>query len=223
MNCKTPCQSVVMLMALTLSLLLTSCDSHIEFPDNAMKIGHVLCSDGDVHPLDVALSSGKTPVAVVFHVKGDETLVGEGYAVYIHDLPSAAFADSLGVKQGTSSDITAFDGNANTFAMFNTPKIGSPIAIEVFDMWHYGQSAYIGSVAEMKLLYSVKGVVNAAIWQCGGEPLSENADECWYWTSSEVEGQETAKAWLYSLGSGAYHETPKDEPHKVRPIVTIHK
>ncbi|KAA5304427.1 DUF1566 domain-containing protein, partial [Phocaeicola dorei] len=36
-----------------------------------------------------------------------------------------------------------------------------------------------------------------------------------------VEGQATAKAWLYSLGSGAIQETPKWQPHKARPIITI--
>ena len=35
--------------------------------------------------------------------------------------------------------------------------------------------------------------------------------------------QETAKAWLYSMGSGAIQETPKTQAHKVRPIITINR
>ncbi|KAA5299734.1 DUF1566 domain-containing protein, partial [Phocaeicola dorei] len=44
---------------------------------------------------------------------------------------------------------------------------------------------------------------------------------CWYWTSTEVEGQQTVKAWLYSTASGTMQETPKTQAHKVRPIITI--
>jgi hypothetical protein len=36
-----------------------------------------------------------------------------------------------------------------------------------------------------------------------------------------VEGQQTAKAWLYSMSSGAMQETPKIQAHRVRPIITI--
>ena len=57
--------------------------------------------------------------------------------------------------------------------------------------------------------------------KCGGTPIPDEDDDCWYWTSTEVEGQATAKAWLYSLGSGAIQETPKWQPHKARPIITI--
>jgi hypothetical protein len=52
-------------------------------------------------------------------------------------------------------------------------------------------------------------------------PLDEY--DCWYWTSTEVSGQETAKAWLYSTGSGAMQETPKTQAHKLRPIITMNK
>lgn len=39
------------------------------------------------------------------------------------------------------------------------------------------------------------------VTKCGGDPLPQDTDEdCWYWTSTEVKGQQTAKAWLYSLG-----------------------
>lgn len=133
------------------------------------------------------------------------------------------FADSIGVAQKTSADLTAFDGNENTFNMFSTSGMGSPLAKSVFDLWRYGQSAYIPSVAQMRLLHGSKQYVNPIIKKCGGEPLPDEAEECWYWTSTEVEGQETAKAWLYSMGSGSLQETPKDQAHKSRPIITINR
>jgi hypothetical protein len=167
--------------------------------------------------------SDKEAIAVVFHTNTDTEIEGEGYAVYLHDLYPEIFADSIGVVQKTSADLTAFDGNVNTFNMFSTSGMGSPLAKSVFDLWRYGQSAYIPSVAQMRLLHASKQYVNPIIKNCGGEPLPDEASECWYWTSTEVEGQETAKAWLYSMGSGSLQETPKDQAHKSRPIITINR
>ena len=134
-----------------------------------------------------------------------------------------AFADSLGVAQGTSADIGALDGNMNTFSLYDTRETASPMAEAVFDLWRYGQSAYIPSVAQMRLLYAVRETVNPVIERCGGHPLPLDENDCWYWTSTEVSGQETAKAWLYSTGSGAMQETPKIQAHKVRPIITLNR
>lgn len=96
------------------------------------------------------------------------------------------------------------------------------MADAVFSIWRYGQSAYVPSVAQMQLMYASKEYVNDCLKKCGGTPLSDSPDDCWYWTSTEVSGQETAKAWLYSIVTGARQETPKDEIHKVRPVVTIY-
>ena len=191
------------------AVLLTACDSHQEFPDTAMKVGHILCTDGQVLPYTSYKESGKKAVGVVFYLNRDSETAAE------------AFADSIGVNQGTSSDVTALDGNANTFALFHTTDASSPLAKSVFDIWSYGQSAYIPSVAQMRLLYGVKAEVNQSIGLCGGDLLPDNPDRCWYWTSTEVKGQQTAKAWLYSVGSGAMQETPKLQAHKARAIITI--
>lgn len=50
---------------------------------------------------------------------------------------------------------------------------------------------------------------------------TDSTGDYWYWTSTEVEGQQTAKAWLYSIGSGAMQETPKTQAHRIRPIITL--
>ena len=186
----------------------------------SVHIGDILCTDGKVVRYEDMQSQGKKPVAVVFYVNHNEDIEGTGYAVYLWDIPSGEFSDSVGVKQSTSADITAYDGNANTFAMYGSGV--SPAANKVFDIWHYGQSAYIPSVAQMRLLYQAKTAVNTYIKQCGGDVIPDNPDECWYWTSTEVKDQESAKAWLYSLSSGALQETPKGQPHKIRPIITLY-
>ena len=216
-NCFSLCGMVVLTMALA------SCDGHHEFPDTSMKVGHVLCTDGRVMALEECDRQNKVPIAVVFHLNNDEKTEGNGYAVYIRDLPDEALPDSVGVAQGTSADLYAQDGNTNTFKMYANSGCGSPAANAVFSMWRYGQSAYIPSVAQMRLLYVAKPYINHVIEKCGGDPLPDEADEVWYWTSTEVAGQETSKAWLYSLGSGAMQETPKLQLHKIRPIVTLNE
>lgn len=216
-------RNYVGLFAILMIASLTACDAHRDFPDTSMKVGHVLCTDGKVMSQDDCERLGKEPIAVVFHVNtgNDERIGGHGYAVYLHDIDRKAFTDSIGIAQGTSADISAYDGNSNTFAIYAGTGCGSPAGQAVFDMWRYGQSAYIGSVAEMRLLYQSKPYINGVIAALGGNPLPDEAGESWYWTSTEVDGQQTAKAWLYSLSSGAIQETPKLQAHKVRPIVTL--
>lgn len=208
------------LCAALMAVAFVSCDEHRDFPDTAMKTCDILCTDGKVVRFEDMQSQGKKPIAVVFHINQTDNMEGTGYAVYLWDIASAEFSDSIGVKQTTSANVTAYDGNSNTYAMYASGV--SPAADEVFNMWHYGQSAYIPSVAQMRLLYQAKNAVNTYIQRCGGEVISDNPDECWYWTSTEVKDQESAKAWLYSLASGALQETPKEQPHKIRPIITLY-
>ena len=74
--------------------------------------------------------------------------------------------------------------------------MGSPLAKSVFDLWRYGQSAYIPSVAQMRLLHVSKQYVNPIIKKCGGEPLPDEAGECWYLLANGV-------AYLVHLVTGA--------------------
>ena len=213
-------KGIAVITALTLGLV--GCDGHHNPLDTSMKVGYILCTDGKTRSYEDYTTSGKEAIGVVFYVNHGEDMDGTGYAVYLHDLAPEAFADSIGVAQGTSADLSAYDGNENTFALYDTDDVSSPMAMQVFDMWRYGQSAYVPSVAQMRLLYVAKEFVNPYIEACGGDLLPDEADGCWYWTSTEVEGQETAKAWLYSMGSGAMQETPKLQKHKVRAKVTLY-
>lgn len=216
-------KKILSILAAAMTLLVAACDGHKDFPDASMKVGDIVCTDGNVLPWDKYEQSDKKAIAVVFHVNQNEDVEGNGYAVYLYDIAPEAFCDSIGVEQGTSADITAYDGNMNTFALYDTKEVSSPLAERVFDLWRYGQSAYIPSVAQLRLLYQVREAVNPYITKCGGTPIPDDDDYCWYWSSTEVEGQETAKAWLYSLGSGAMQETPKWQSHQARPIITLNE
>ena len=86
---------------------LTACDTHIEVPDTAVRPGHVLCVDGKTMPYNEYEQSGKQAIGIVFDTHQEGKSEGYGYAVYLWDIEPAAFADSLGVEQGTSADIEA--------------------------------------------------------------------------------------------------------------------
>jgi hypothetical protein len=213
------------LMAMAMMVVvhgMTSCDDH-ETIDTNIHVGHVLCSDGNVLTADDCKKQGKEPVAIVFYTSKDNNDNGEGLAVGLKEISAVAFSDTLGVNQGTTASTTNKDGNANTFALYSNSKAGSPLAKEVFAVWRYGQSAYIPSVAEMRLLYAAIDVVNPLMVRFGGDPIARQNNGCWYWTSTEVEGQASAKAWLYSLGTGAMQETPKTEAHPARYIITLNR
>lgn len=210
------------LLALAAFMGLCSCECHhFDEPPVTMKVGHVLCTDGEVMPLCKFLESSKAAIGIVFYLNNNPDAANKGFAVYLNDLEPAAFAEELGFEQGTSCSLSKLDGNANTFAIYSAEDVKSPMAEEVFSIWSHKQSAYIPSVQQLRLLREAKDNINERIALCGGDPLPDDADECWYWSSTEVSGQNTHKAWLFSIHSGAVLETPKNVPHKIRPIITI--
>lgn len=144
------------IITLSVASLVTSCHCPHGEPVPEFKIGHVLCTDGEILPFCQYLNSDKEAIGIVFHVNHDADVEGRGYALYLKDLDALAFAETLGNEQGTSADITALDGNANTYAMYSAEEVKSPLAEAVFDLWRYGQSAYIPSVAQCRLLQSQK-------------------------------------------------------------------
>lgn len=210
-------------IALLFAVGLTSCDGHKELPDTSMKIGHVLCTDGEVLSLCDFRESDKEPYGIVFYINHDPEKNFRGFAVALDDIGKWAFSDTLGISQGTTMSLTDYDGNENTASLFgNRKQAGSPMAEAVFAMWKYEQSAYVPSVAQMAELFAAKERINPRLQLLGGSPLLDEPDHCWFWTSTEVDGQSTNKAWLYSVASGTIHETPKNQEHYVRPVVTIY-
>lgn len=217
-------KSLVILFIISGGIFLSSCECHhFDEPDPQMSVGDILCTDGSVLTLNEFVEQKKEPVAVVYNVNPDLNSEIVGYAVFLNDIADEAFADSLFVYQNTSKNIYELDGNENTYAIFKTEDVKSPMAMPVFDLWTYGQAAYIPSVAQLRQLQEVHNYINPRIEALGGESLSNDPDECWYWSSTEVEGQEDLKAWLVSMNSGIIHETPKDQKHHCRPVVTIYR
>ena len=208
------------------ALFITSCEE-CDHEGNqsiasSLQVGDVVCSDGSVLSKEKFGSSKKEPVAIVYHVNRNPEIKALGYAVSIRDVAPKTFADSLCVEQETSASLEKEDGNENTHAMYRHEEVKSPLAVYVFDMWRYGQSAYIPSVKQLTYLYQQIGLVNQRIEAVGGLPLSLQPGDCWLWTSTEVEGQKDSKAWLFSMQSGTIQETPKDQSHKFRPVISIY-
>ena len=204
--------SLILLLQLLLLFSSCECDHNLE-PTPPFKIGWVVCTDGEIVPYCTYTENRdnyKVPIALVYWVNPDYTADVAGYAVYLNDLDPAAFSETEMEAQGTSADIRAYDGNENTWVLHSNQNVNSPLAKQVFDIWQYGQSAYIPSVGQLALLFQAKN-------------NTEEADHCWYWSSTEVAGQEPGKAWLYSMHSGAIQETPKLQKHKARPIITIYR
>lgn len=207
--------------SLLLLLPVCSCNcDHEKEPKEPARVGQILCTDGEIISLCDYVKSFKEAIGIVFYLS-DSPGMNRGYAVYLRDLPPLAFADSVGIEQNTSKDILAWDGNQNTYSLLSNKEVHSPMAQQVFDMWKYGQSAYVPSVAEYRLLLDNKDFISERLVAIGGDPLPDDPDNCWLWTSTEVEGQDKHKAWLFSMHSGSIQETPKEQPHKVRPIITI--
>lgn len=208
------------LFAIILQGLLVSCDEH-EPIDYGHHIGYVLCDDHSCLAPEVYFSQEKRKaVGVVFAEKSEEH---PALAVML-DETRGAFSDSLGLKNGTSTQIDQYDGLTNTIAMYqskvkDTGK-GSPIAEEMFTFHTKGQSDYIPSVAEQRLLVRSSTLINPIIEQLGGTPIDTSKDT-WYWTSTEVAENAGFQAWLCSSVNGGIIETPKTERHKVRAIVRL--
>lgn len=198
----------------------SSCDEY-EPKDNTIHVGYVLCEDHScMRPEDYFRQSKQKGIGVVF---AEQTKDHPLMAVMLEEINNA-FCDSLGLSNGTSGSLTAFDGAANTRAMQNSylteAKKGSPLAMQLFHFHGGGQSDYLPSVAEQRLLIASAKVLNPIIEQLGGTPIALDGD-CWYWTSTEVAGNNGKQAWLCSAANGGIIETPKTEKHKARAIIQI--
>lgn len=205
---------------LAVSIGLSSCDAY-QPTDKAIRVGYVLCDDHSCMSLDAYFGQGtRKAVGVIFSEQSEERPL---MAVLLKEL-NEVFCDSAGLSNGTSGSLTAFDGAANTRAMqrsYNAERQkGSPLAMKLFAFHEDGQSDFLPSVAEQRLLNAAAPAINPIIERLGGTPIAL-AGDCWYWTSTEVSGNEGLQAWLCSSANGGIIETPKTESHKARAIVQI--
>lgn len=214
-----PVLSMMLMIAIT--IFSTSCDNH-EPIDRDIHVGYVLCNDHSC--MDTASYFNQTKrkaVGVVFAEKTDDH---PALAVMFDEL-NEVFCDSVGMVNGTSTDITSFCGFKNTIAMYNSYSAetgkGSPLAMEMTNFHANGQSDYLPCVAEQRLLASSARVINPVLEKLGGTPIALEGD-CWYWTSTEVEDNPGVQAWLCSADNGRFLATPKTQRHKARAIVEIY-
>ena len=214
-----PVLSMMLMIAIT--IFSTSCDNH-EPIDRDIHVGYVLCNDHSC--MDTASYFNQTKrkaVGVVFAEKTDDH---PALAVMFDEL-NEVFCDSVGMVNGTSTDITSFCGFKNTVAMYNSYSAetgkGSPLAMEMINFHANGQSDYLPSVAEQRLLASSSRVINPVLERLGGTPIALEGD-CWYWTSTEVEDNPGVQAWLCAADNGRFLPTPKTQRHKARAIVEIY-
>lgn len=199
---------------------LTSCDDY-QPTDRAIHVGYILCDNHSCMAPDTYFAqSTHKAVGVIF---AEQTEDHPLMAVMLKEL-EGVFCDSVGLANGTSGSLTAFDGSSNTRAMqksFDTgTKKGSPLAMKLYTFHGNGQSDYLPSVAEQRLLNISAKSINPLIEKLGGTPIAFEGD-CWYWTSTEVNDNSGFQAWLCSSVNGGIIETPKTESHKARAIVQI--
>ena len=185
------------LTALVVLMGFSSCDDY-QPADNAIHVGYILCENHScMNPETYFSQTTHKAVGVVF---AEQTEDHPLMAVMLKEL-NEVFCDSVGFPNGTSGNLTAFDGSANTRAMqksYNAgTKKGSPLAMKLFTFHEGGQSDFLPSVA-----------------------IALDGD-CWYWTSTEVSENSGLQAWLCSSANGGIIETPKTESHKARAIVKI--
>ena len=214
-----PVLSMMLMVAIT--IFSTSCDNH-EPIDRDIHVGYVLCNDHSC--MDTASYFNQTKRKAVGVVFAEETDDHPALAVMFDEL-NEVFCDSVGMVNGTSTDITSFCGFKNTVAMYNSYSAetgkGSPLAMEMINFHADGQSDYLPSVAEQRLLASSSRVINPVLERLGGTPIALEGD-CWYWTSTEVEDNPGVQAWLCSADNGRFLPTPKTQRHKARAIVEIY-
>lgn len=218
------------------AMLMVSCDDH-EALDLGIHPGHILCDDGTVVSEDSFFQmERKNAVAVLFteQLAATSTHPTRFLGVLIREVPQLQFCDSTSMTQGTNTDTSLPVGDLNTIAMQNSYDSksgkGSPLADYVFANHSYGQSDFIPSTREMKMLYIQCETVNRVLRRLHDERdmdvdllcTDSGTDKCWYWTSTEVEANSSRQAWLFSMASGTPHETPKVEYHISRAIVSYY-
>ena len=202
----------------------TSCDDHAPV-DDGIHPGYLLLSDHSVVSEETYSSfpdASRSPVVGV--VFATATASHPSLAVMLNEF-EGKYCDTL-VSCGASTNDTLFNGRANTISMMeatvDTVADICPLAVLAQCSHNDGQSDFIPSVAEMRLLSSASHVVNPVISRHGGTPVCvDPAGDCWYWTSTESASSQKRFSWLCSAVNGGILETVKTERHKARIIVEL--
>ena len=205
--------SLVMLLA---CVGFTSCDDH-DPVDDGIHVGDVVFGDHStmsysLYSVDTLAQMSRTPVGVVF---AEKTKSHPALVVLLREPPTARMTDSLGVSLGTSTALDSCLGRSNTAALFTSGPCPASKYLFGFDN---GRSVYIPSVCEARLLAASLPTVNPIIENLGGTPVRPRPS-IWYWTSTEVSGNEGYEAWTFSAATGSIQPTPKTMNRNIRAII----
>lgn len=192
-----------------------SCDEHVPVV-HGIHVGDVVCDDHTVMDTASFLASpGRRAAGVVFAL---DTERHGALAVRLNEYEDA-FSTPAAASFGTSTDVSAYAGFTNTVAMVaGSDTIISPIALWTATSHTSGQSDYIPSVAEMRLLCVALDRVNPVLERLGAVPVNRAE---WYWTSTEVQANSMSQAWLCAAANGGIMATEKTQHHHVRSIFEL--
>ena len=179
------------------------------------------CNVGDIFYSDKTCSanitSGKTPIGVVFDTTNRLIIGLEQYSKYWSD---GSF-DVPGVSNITSSSAVTADwqGKNNTRVVLEYCKANgkSCPAFEYVNSYKTeGTIAgdwYLPAMGELDAIYGNKDVLNIALGKIGGTKLGTD----WYWSSSEYPGY---GAWYLRFSDGGVgHSNQNYDSYYVRPVM----
>lgn len=205
-------------------LAVVSCTKHEDIIDTSFQPGCILCKNGSViHPSQYDPAMGA--VGVVFWCNDGQNpdITASGFAIALEDIGVDYLVDSEEDISGVTESETAFDGAANTTAIYTfalKDSISFPAVQLTMSYKPSGMPGwFIPSAAQCKAVTQNLSKVYQSFDVVGAQRFSG-----WYWTSTEDgTGSETPKVFglISSLEEGRTTPSNKRDSHNVRPIIAI--
>lgn len=204
-----------LMMAMVTSFFFMSCAEHDDMFDVGMKVGNILLANNTMVSAESYNPETMKAVGVVFYTSGDTAL-----AVAPVELGDYCFSDSIGTISGVSTDSYSLDGLTSTAALI-TSKQNVPAA-EACVKYHSPLSGwFLPSAGELRIMASNLGKVQKSMKIIGGTDF----DDVQYMSSSQdnsSSGNSIINCYCVSLLKGYAVSVPKNESHRVRPVILVH-
>lgn len=192
----------------------------------SVAVGDIIYTDGTISSKDAALTSEKTPVAVVagFNTNGAMLGVGLKQSSYLWWAPEnttgyktkfteiIAKSDKIGYGAGSTATITGdTDGSDNWEYVKSIDSEDTKNAEKNYPAFNFAATYattagitgaiakgwYMPSIAELCELYKNKDILNASLSKCSGTQFRESC----YWSSSQIDN--SGGAWKLDFSDGA--------------------
>ena len=202
-------------LAFIITYLLSACADHDDMFDSGIKVGNILLSDNTLINPGNYEPDKMNAVGVVFYAKGDTAI-----AVAPKEVGDWCFSESFESISGTSNDVYSINGLTSTAAMM-VADIDTPAADACVSYMSPLSGWYLPSAGELKALASNLAVVSASMKIIGGDDFS---DVQYISSSEDNSSSNNAEIYCYcvSLLKGYAVSVPKNEAHRVRPVILIH-